>query len=75
VQIVKPYQKKAITVEIKNNSDSFLKGTTKTVFFSSYQAGGALSSICWKIRMGLINILYMVDYNNYSLNHINGLDL
>jgi hypothetical protein len=52
-----------------------LKGTSKNIHFSSYQAGGALSSLCWKVRLGLINILYLVDYNNFSLNHINGLDL
>lgn len=24
--------------------------------------------------MGMVNILYLIDYNNFSLNHINGLD-
>lgn len=24
--------------------------------------------------MGLVNILYLVDYNNFSQNHTNGLD-
>lgn len=72
--MIKPYQKKAISIEIKNYDESLLKGTTKSVYFSCYQAGGTLSGLCWKIRMGLVNILYLVDYNNFSLNHINGLD-
>ncbi len=75
INIIKPYQKKAISIELKNNDDSLLKGTSKSIYFSCYQAGGSLSNLCWKIRMGLISVLYLVDYNNYSLNHINGLDL
>jgi hypothetical protein len=51
------------------------QGSSKSVHFSSYQAGGSLGSLCWKIHYGLINILYLVEYNNYFLNHINGLDL
>lgn len=74
INIIKPYQKKAISIEMKNKDESLLKGTTKSVYFSCYQAGGTLSGLCWKIRMGLVNILYLIDYNNFSLNHINGLD-
>jgi len=74
IQVIKPYQKKAISIELKNKDDSLLKSTTKSIFFSCYQSGGTLSGLCWKIRMGMVNILYLVDYNNFSLNHINGLD-
>lgn len=74
IQIIKPYQKKAVIIESKSYDQSLLKGTSKSVYFSCYQAGGSLSGICWKIRMGMVNILYLIDYNNFSLNHINGLD-
>ncbi len=74
IQVIKPYQKKAISIELKNHDDSLLKSTSKNIFFSCYQAGGTLSGLTWKIRAGLVNILYLVDYNNFSLNHIHGLD-
>ena len=73
IQLVKPYQKKVITVQANNLLPR--QGSLKSVHFSCYQAGGSLGSLCWKIHYGLINILYMVEYNNYFLNHINGLDL
>jgi Cft2 family RNA processing exonuclease len=38
-------------------------------------AGSSLGSLYWKISYGLINILYLVNYNNYSMNHIAGLDM
>ena len=37
-------------------------------------AGGTLGSLYWRISYGLINIMYLVEYNNYSLRHIDGLD-
>lgn len=52
--------------------DGDVKGN---VHFTCFQAGGALGSLAWRISTGLLTILYLVDYNNYFLNHINGLDL
>lgn len=38
-------------------------------------AGGYLGSVYWRISYGLVNILYLVDYNNYNMFHIGGLDI
>ena len=46
-----------------------------SIQFSCYLAGSSLGSLYWKISYGLINILYLVSYNNYSMNHIAGLDM
>lgn len=46
----------------------------KTIQFACYLAGGYLGGLYWRISYGLVNILYLVEYNNYSMNHINGLD-
>ncbi len=51
-----------------------LKEPLKTIQFCCYLAGGTLGSLYWRISFGLINILYLVEYNNYSLHHIGGLD-
>ncbi len=66
--MVKPYQRKVI--EVVEEGDA--KGN---VHFTCFQAGGALGSLAWRISTGLLTVLYLVDYNNYFLNHINGLDL
>lgn len=34
-----------------------------------------MGSLAWRLSFGIVNILYMVDYNNYSLYHINGVNL
>lgn len=34
-----------------------------------------MGSLAWRLSFGLVNIFYLVDYNNFSLYHINGLDL
>ncbi len=34
-----------------------------------------MGSLAWRLSFGIVNVLYMVEYNNYSLYHINGLDL
>lgn len=34
-----------------------------------------MGSLAWRLSFGLVNILYMVEYNNYSLYHINGINL
>lgn len=46
----------------------------KSIQFACYLAGGYLGSLYWRISYGLVNILYLVEYNNYSMNHIGGLD-
>ncbi len=51
-----------------------LREPIKTLQFCCYLAGGCLGSLYWRISYGLINILYLVEYNNYSLHHIAGLD-
>lgn len=51
-----------------------LRVPIKSIQFACYLAGGYLGSIYWRISYGLVNILYLVEYNNYSMNHINGLD-
>ena len=34
-----------------------------------------MGSLYWRISYGLVNIIYLVNYCNYSLNHISGLDM
>ena len=34
-----------------------------------------MGNLAWRVSFGLVNILYLVEYNNYSLHHIGGLDL
>lgn len=34
-----------------------------------------MGSVYWRITFGLVNIVYLVDYNNYNMQHIGGLDL
>lgn len=34
-----------------------------------------MGSLAWRLSFGKINIVYMIEYNNYSLYHINGLDI
>lgn len=34
-----------------------------------------MGSLVWRLSFGMINMLYLVEYNNYSLYHINGLNL
>lgn len=46
----------------------------KIIYFTGYSAGGNTGSIAWRISFGIVNILYLVEYNNFSLHHINGLD-
>jgi len=50
-------------------------GAVKKISFCCYLAGGYLGSVYWRISCGLINILYLVDFNNYCMQHIGGLDL
>ena len=34
-----------------------------------------MGSVYWRISYGLVNILYLVDYNKYNMYHIGGLDI
>jgi hypothetical protein len=34
-----------------------------------------MCSLSWRLSYGIVNILYLVEYNNYSMYHINGLDI
>lgn len=34
-----------------------------------------MGSLSWRLSFGIINIVYLVEYNNYSMYHIDGLDL
>ena len=46
----------------------------KKVQISCYLSGGTICNVYWRITYGLINIVYLVQYNNYPLHHINGLN-
>ena len=47
----------------------------KIIYFTSYSAGSSMGNLAWRVSFGLVNILYLVEYNNYSLYHIGGLEL
>lgn len=34
-----------------------------------------MGSIAWRLSYGIVNMLYLVSYNNYSMYHIDGLEL
>lgn len=34
-----------------------------------------MGGVGWRLSYGLINLLYLVGYNNYSLQHIEGVDI
>lgn len=34
-----------------------------------------MGNLTWRLNFGIVNILYLVSYNNYSLHHIGGLNL
>lgn len=34
-----------------------------------------MGNLAWRVSFGLVNILYLVEFNNYSLYHIGGIDL
>jgi len=34
-----------------------------------------MGSLSWRLSFGIVNIVYLVQYNNYSMYHIGGLDL
>ena len=70
---------KPASVEKVGNMDEELEPTIgeveKIIYFTCYSAGSSMGNLAWRISFGLVNILYMVEYNNYSLHHIGGLDL
>jgi Cft2 family RNA processing exonuclease len=47
----------------------------KIIYFTCFSAGGNMGSLSWRLSYGIVNILYLVEYNNYSMYHINGLEL
>jgi hypothetical protein len=80
MNLVKPYQKKELLLskpveEMEDERKDSVKETDKRLHFCCYLAGGYLGSVYWRITFGLINIVYLVDYNNYNMQHIGGLDL
>jgi Cft2 family RNA processing exonuclease len=81
MQLVKPFQKKEVELTqspenaMVNDKDEPIIGPSKRIHFCCYLAGGYLGSVYWRISYGLVNILYLVDFNNYSMQHIGGLDL
>jgi Cft2 family RNA processing exonuclease len=81
MNLVKPFQKKELQLNsaeegkmVEERSET-LRETDKKIHFCCYLAGGYLGSVYWRISYGLINIIYLVDYNNYAMHHIGGLDL
>lgn len=34
-----------------------------------------MGSLAWRLSFGIVNILYLVSFNNYSLYHIDGVEL
>lgn len=34
-----------------------------------------MGSLAWRLSYGIVNIMYLVEYTNFSLHHINGLNL
>ena len=34
-----------------------------------------MGCLSWRLSFGIINVLYLVEYNNYSLYHMDGLKL
>lgn len=78
--MIKPYQKKELLLTsqdevMEDERFDSVKETDKKIHFCCYLAGGYLGSVYWRISFGLINIVYLVDYNNYCMQHIGGLDL
>jgi hypothetical protein len=65
MQLVKPHQKKEMELGEEG----------KALQFACYLAGGSLASLYWRISYGLVNIVYLVGYNNYAMNHIAGLEM
>lgn len=80
MNMIKPYQKKELLLTsqdevMEDERFDSVKETDKKIHFCCYLAGGYLGSVYWRISYGLINIVYLVDYNNYCMQHIGGLDL
>ena len=55
--------------------DTIISEVEKVIYFTSYTAGSCMDNIAWRLSFGIVNIVYLVEYNNYSLYHISGLDL
>lgn len=84
MNLVKPFQKQELLLstpaeqmeeESREGRVLSVKQTDKRLHFCCYLAGGYLGSVYWRITFGLVNIVYLVDYNNYTMQHIGGLDL
>ena len=89
INVVKTQQKKSVNLGSADSSLPQIAGPNameteepecvigevdKIVYFTGYSAGGNTGSVAWRISFGIVNVLYLAEYNNFSLHHINGLD-
>ena len=71
---MKPFQKKEVDLTVESEDIEGVRPLEKKLYFGCYLAGGCLGSLYWRISYGLINVLYLVDYNNYAMAHLAGID-
>lgn len=59
----------------KNSVDISRKIKDKQLILTPFCIGNSVGACAWKMQLDLINILYLVSYNNYTEYHIESIDL
>ena len=89
INIIKTQQKKSVEIADDNKGEVAMEKQNameeeveptigeveKIIYFTCYSAGSSMGNLAWRVSFGLVNILYLVEYNNYSLYHMGGIDL
>lgn len=51
------------------------KNQSSFLTLTPYGVGNSLGACAWRLECNLINILYLVAYNNYNEVHLDGVNL